>query len=91
MLPESGEAALCFDDMNYRNKETKRHMKPGIEVTRASAVPYGRAFIGAVFPGTMCLANFRGRFATFRVKEREVAKPSVAQKPWRSGAKRGRV
>jgi len=79
-----------LDDMNYRNKETKRHMKPGIEVTRASAVLTGRALLGS-FPGTMCLANFRGRFATFRVKEREVGETFRRSKAMEVGGEAGRV
>src|SRR5882672_10339824 len=48
-------------------------MKSGIEVTRASAVPYGTSFYWGSFPGTMCLANFRGRFATLPNEGRETA------------------
>src|SRR6266404_5405994 len=91
MLPESGEAALCFDNMNYRNKETKRHRNPGIEVTRAPAVPYGTSFYWGSFPGTSSLAaDFRGRFATFRVKEREVGETFRRSKAMEVGGEAGK-
>src|SRR5260221_8740825 len=48
-------------------------MKSGIEVTRASAVPYGTSFYWGSFPGTSCLANFRCRFATLPNEGREAA------------------
>ena len=48
-------------------------MKSGIEVTRASAVPYGTSFYWGSFPGTSCLANFRCRFATLPNEGRETA------------------
>jgi hypothetical protein len=31
------EVAWCFDNMNYRNKETKRHTKPGTETEAGAA------------------------------------------------------
>ena len=66
-------------------------MKPGIEVTRASAVPYGTSFYWGSFPGTMCLAaNFRGRFATFRVKEREVGETFRRSKAMEVGGEAGK-
>jgi len=66
-------------------------MKSGIEVTRASAVPYGTSFYWGSFPGTMCLAaNFRGRFATFRVKEGEVGETFRRSKAMEVGGEAGK-
>src|SRR5260221_479071 len=50
--------------MKSLNNESENPMKPRIEVSRASVVPSGRTNFGTDFPGTLCLANFRCRFAT---------------------------
>jgi len=50
--------------MKNSNNEPMNPTKSGIDRTRASVVPTGRTCFGAEFPGTLCLANFRCRFAT---------------------------
>jgi len=57
-------------------------MNPIIERMRASIVPAGRTLFGAEFPGTSCLANFRGQFATFRVKEGGMGKGGKMAVKW---------
>jgi len=38
-FPIAGGVCGCFDNMKYRNKETKRHRKPGTETEAGTAAP----------------------------------------------------
>jgi hypothetical protein len=60
--------ALCFDNMKYGHNET---MKSRVKGMRASVVPRGRTYFWVDFPGTVCLANFRCRFATLSNRGRD--------------------
>ena len=65
------EVALCFDNMKYGHNET---MKSRVKGMRASVVPGGRTYSWSDFPGIVCLANIRCRFATFTGPDRKAGK-----------------
>src|SRR6266446_6692637 len=67
------------------NNEPMKLMNREIEGLRAPVVPAGRTGSGAGLPGTLCLANFRCRFATLPSRDRKAGKGG--QKPgWDAGA-----
>src|SRR5882724_4577746 len=64
------------------NNEAMKLMNPRIKRMHGSVVPAGRTGYRAGFPGTLCLANIRRRFATFRVKEGKVGKGGKKVRKW---------
>jgi len=47
------------------------------QIYDSSSVPTGRLVLVHVFPGTLCRANFRCRYATIHVEARKLAKHSM--------------